>query len=79
MRVSTKSFSHGHDVCGAQAAANWVEGKSVSFHVLHISPEGVRHRCPRPPLTGTHSHQSTTADNSSHPTIPRWDESLCVT
>ena len=28
---------------------------------------------------GTHSHRSTTADDSSHPTIPRWEESLCVT
>ena len=25
------------------------------------------------------SHRSTTADDSSHPTIPRWDESLCAT
>ena len=28
-------------------------------------------------MAGTHSHRSTTADDSSHPTIPRWDESLC--
>ena len=40
----------GHDVCGAQAAANWAEGRSVSLRVLHRShrshrsPEGVRHR-----------------------------------
>ena len=29
-------------------------------------------------MAGTHSHRSTTADDSSHPTIPRWDESLCA-
>ena len=28
---------------------------------------------------GTRSHRSTTADDSSHPTILRWDESLCAT
>ena len=28
---------------------------------------------------GTHSHRSTTADDSSHPTIPRWGENLCAT
>ena len=28
-------------------------------------------------MAGTHSHRSTTADDSSHPTIPQWDESLC--
>ena len=28
-------------------------------------------------MAGTHSHRSTTADDSSHPIIPRWDESLC--
>ena len=31
-------------------------------------------------ISTTHSHRSTTADDSSHPTIiPRWDESLCAT
>ena len=32
-----------------------------------------------PPVAGTHSHRSTTADDSSHPTFPRWDKSLCAT
>ena len=36
--------SHEHDVCGAQATGNWAEGRSVSLHVLHRSPRGVRHR-----------------------------------
>ena len=44
VRVPTKSFDHGRDVCGAQAAGKWAEGRSVSLHVLHRSPEGVRHR-----------------------------------
>ena len=44
VRVSTGSLDHGRDVCGSQAAGNWAEGKSVSFHVLRRSPEGVRHR-----------------------------------
>ena len=29
MRVSTESLDHGHDVCGAQAAENWAEGRLV--------------------------------------------------
>ena len=34
MRVLTGSLDHGHDVCGAQAAGNWVEGRiGVSFFV----------------------------------------------
>ena len=44
MRVSTKSLDHGHDVCGAQGAGNWAEGRGVSLHVLHRSPDGIRHR-----------------------------------
>ena len=35
VRVSTGSFDHGHDVCGAQAAGNWAEGRSGSLNVLH--------------------------------------------
>ena len=31
-------------VCGAQAAGNWAEGRSVSLYVLHRFPDGVRHR-----------------------------------
>ena len=31
MRVSTGSLDHGHDVCGAKAAGNWAEGRSVSL------------------------------------------------
>ena len=53
-----------------------MEGRGVSLHVLHRSPEGVQNHCPHPPVTGTHSHRSTTADDSSHPTIPRWN--ACV-
>ena len=79
MRISTESLDHGHDVCGSQAAGNWAEGRSVSLDVLYRSPEGVRHRQPLPFVAGIHSHRSTTADDSSHPTIPRWDESLCAT
>ena len=30
VRVSTGSLDHGHDVCSAQAAGNWAEGRSVS-------------------------------------------------
>ena len=41
MRVSTESLDHGHDVCGAQAAGNWAEGRSVPLHVLHRPPEGI--------------------------------------
>ena len=44
VRVPTESLDHGHDVCGAQAARNWAEGRSVPLHVLHRPPEGVRHR-----------------------------------
>ena len=44
MRVPTESIDHGHDVCGAQAAGNWAEDRSVPLHVLHRPPEGVRHR-----------------------------------
>ena len=43
VRVSTESLDHGHD-CGAQAAGNRAEGRSISLHVLHRPPEGVRHR-----------------------------------
>ena len=35
MRVPTESLDYGHDVCGAQAAGNWAEGRSVPLHVLH--------------------------------------------
>ena len=42
--VSTGSIDHGHDICGSQAAGNWMEGRRVSLHVLHRSPEGLRHR-----------------------------------
>ena len=31
-------------ICGAQAAGNWAEGRSVSIRVFHRPPEGVRHR-----------------------------------
>ena len=75
MRVSTGSLDHGHDVCGAQAAVNWAEGRSVSLHVLHRS-QGVRHRQSHPPVAGPHSHRSTTAYYSNHLKIPRWDEEL---
>ena len=30
MRVSTGSLDSGHDVCDAQAAGNWAEGRSVT-------------------------------------------------
>ena len=43
VRVPTEPLHHGHDVCGAQAAVNWAEGRSVPLHVLHRPPEGVRH------------------------------------
>ena len=34
VRVSTGSLGHGrHGVCGAQAAGNWAEGRSVSLHM----------------------------------------------
>ena len=33
-------------------------------------------RGPHPPVAGIHSHRSTTANDSSYPTIPQWDESL---
>ena len=36
MRVPTESLDHGHDVCGAQAAGNWAEGKSVSLFICFI-------------------------------------------
>ena len=36
MRVSTESLYHGHDVCGAQAAGNWAEGRSAPLHVCFI-------------------------------------------
>ena len=41
MRVPTVSLDHEHDVCGAQAAGNWAEGRSVSLHVLCRSPKDV--------------------------------------
>ena len=78
MRVSTGSLDHGHNVCGSQAAGSWTEGKSVPPYVFRRSSESLRHRWPHPPVAGTHSHRSTTADDSSHPTIPRWDECLCA-
>ena len=34
---------HGYDVCGSQAAGSWAKGRSVSLHVFHRSPEGLRH------------------------------------
>ena len=43
VRLSTGSLDHGHDVYGSQTAGSWAEGKSVSLHVFHRSPEGVRH------------------------------------
>ena len=79
MRVPTESLDHGHDFCGAQAAGNWAEGRSVPLHVLRRPPERVQYRWRHPPMAGTHSPRSTTADDSIHPTIPRWDESLCAT
>ena len=79
VRVSTGALDRRHYVCGAQAAGNWAEGRSVSLHMLYRSPEGVRHRLPHPPVAGTHSYRSTTEDHSSQPTIPPWDESLCAT
>ena len=72
MRVSIGSFDIGHDVCGAQAAGKWSEGRSVYLRVLHRShrsPEGVRHRWPHHPVAGTHTHWSNTADDSSHPIV----------
>ena len=68
MRISNGSFDHGHYVCGAQAAENWAEGRSVSLHVLYRSPECVRHHRRHPPVAATHSHRTTTADDCSHPT-----------
>ena len=50
MPLLTEPLDHGHDVCGAEAAGNWVEGRSVSLHMLHRSPEGVRHRPPHLPV-----------------------------
>ena len=59
MRVSTGSLHRRHDICGAQAAGNWAEGRSVSLHVLHFIDlqEGVRNRGPRPPMAGGHSNR----------------------
>ena len=70
MLLLTGSHDPRHYVCGAQAAANWVEGKSVSFCVFR-SPNGVQRHYLHPPVVGTHSHRSTTADDSSHLTILR--------
>ena len=71
MRVLTGSLDRGHGVCRAQAAENCAGGRSITLHVLHSFPEGVRQRRPHPPAAGTHSHRSTTAYDSSHPTVPR--------
>ena len=76
MRVLTGSLDDGNGVCGAQAAGNWAEGRRVSLYVIYRSPEGVRPPWPHPPVAGTHSYRSTTADDSSHTTVPRWDERL---
>ena len=44
VRISTGLLDHRRDVCGAQAAGSWAEGRSVSVRVLHRSSEDVRHR-----------------------------------
>ena len=43
MWILTQSLDHGQNNCSSQAAGNWAEGRSVSLHVLHRSPKGVRH------------------------------------
>ena len=38
MRVSPVSLDHGHDVCAAQAAGNWAEGRTgVSLFMFFIN------------------------------------------
>ena len=54
------------DVCGSQAAGSWAEGRSVCPYVFHRSSESLRYRRPHPPVAGTHSHRSTTPDDTSH-------------
>ena len=45
VRVSPVSFDHIHNIFwGAQAVGNQAEGRRVPLHVLHWSPEAVRHR-----------------------------------
>ena len=45
VQVSPVSFDHIHNIFwGAQAVGNQAEGRRVPLHVLHWSPEAVRHR-----------------------------------
>ena len=54
-------------------------GVSLHIYMCFIDPQKAYDTVDRP-VAGTHSHRSTAAaDDSSHPTIPRWDESLCAT
>ena len=54
VRLSTRSHDHGYDVCGAQAAGNWVEGRGVTLLALHWPPEGVQ-LCRPHPFCGRYS------------------------
>ena len=65
--------------CSATDIMLGVEGMSVTLHVAYWLPESKQHCQPHLYVAGAHSHLSTTAEDSSHPTIPRWDESLYVT
>ena len=84
MQVPPESLDHGHDdVCGAQAAGNWAGGRSAPLHMCFIDLQKAYDTVDRahPPLAVTYLHVVVPPHiyDSSHPTIPRWDESLCAT
>ena len=78
MWVSTGSLDHGH-MFAVHRLQEIGRKASVSLFKYFIDlRESLRHRRPHPPVAGPHSYRCPAAatDDSSHPTNPRWDESL---
>ena len=78
MRFPRTLFDYIHDVGGTPVAVTGAERRGVTLPVLYYCPEGVRLRRLHPPVANVHPLWSATTDVSSHPTVPRWDESVCA-